>query len=133
MSELNVIKRYYEQAVTDDFPHLGGIADDERRIKAVNVRGCHGNTQNVLFYSCAVKDGVLHDLKYDCQYCDPTMYVVAELVGELLEGRPVDALDTITDEQMTEALGGQSRKVIREARTAIRLVDEALSDTTNKQ
>lgn len=132
MSELNVIKAYYERVVAEDFPCLGGIGEGEPRIKAVTVRGCHGSTQNLLFYSLHVEDGRIRDLKYECQYCDPTMYVVAELVGELLRDRAVEALDAITDEEMAEALGGESRKVLRRARTAVRLIDAALNEISHK-
>jgi hypothetical protein len=132
MSELNVIKDNYERIVMEDFPHLGGIGEDELRIKAGEVRGCQGSTQNLLFYSLQVEDGRIRGPKYECQYCGATMYVVAELVGKLLEDRPVDELDAITDDEMAEALGGPSRKVIREARTAIRLIDEALNEIRNE-
>lgn len=133
MSELGVIKAYYEGVVTEDFPHAGEIGDDEPKIKAVTVRGCHGNTQNVLFFSLSVEEGALRDLKYECQYCDPTMYVVAELVAELLEGRQMDSMDGLDDSEMAKALGGGSRKVMREARTAIQLIHQALDEKTRNQ
>ena len=128
MSELNVIKAYYDRVVERDFPGAGEIAAGEPRIKAVSVRGCHGNTQNVLFCTLTLEDGRVRGLKYECQYCDPMMYVVAELVGELLDGRPIDEITAIDDSEITEALGGPSRKVLREARTAIRLIAEGLGE-----
>ena len=126
MSELNVIRDYYERLVAEDFPGAGEIAEDEPRVKAVTVRGCHGNTQNLLFYSFDVRDGRLQDLKYECQYCDPKMYVVAELVHGMLDGRDVERIGDIDDADLIEALGGPSRKVLREARTAIGLIAEAI-------
>lgn len=133
MSEPGVIRAHYERLVAEGFPHAGKIGEGEVKIKAVAVRGCHGNTQNVLFFSLSVEEGALRDLKYECQYCDPTMYVVAELVAELLEGRPADVLDEFDDVEMTEALGGRSRKVFREATTAVRLIHEALDESTRNQ
>jgi len=133
MSELGVIKAYYERVVAADFPRACEIGDDEPKIKAVTVRGCHGNTQNVLFFSLSVEECALRDLKYECQYCDPTMYVVAELVAELLEDRPVDAIDGIDEAEMAEALGGRARKVFREARAAIQLIHQALDEKTRNQ
>lgn len=130
MSELSVIRGYYERVVAADFPGAGEIAEDEPRINAVKVRGCHGNTQNLLFFSVEVEDGHVRGLKYECQYCDPTMYVTAEVVRELVEGKPVGEIEAIGDAELTEALGGESRKVIREARMALELLAEAINEIT---
>lgn len=125
MSERSVIRMYYERVVEADFPGAGEIGEDEPRVKAVAVRGCHGNTQNLLFFSFAIEDGRLRGLKYECLYCSPTMYVTAELLHELLDGQPVARIGEIGDDELTEALGGTSRKVLREARIALGLLAEA--------
>jgi len=54
------------------------------------------------------------------------MYVVAELVHGMLDGRDVERIGDIDDADLIEALGGPSRKVLREARTAIGLIAEAI-------
>jgi len=126
MSERSVIRAYYDRVVAAEFPGAGAIGEDEPRIKAVAVRGCHGNTQNLLFFTFTVEDGNLRGLRYECQYCDPTMYVTAELLHELLDGQPVARIRKIDDDELTEALGGASRKVLREARTALGLLAEAV-------
>lgn len=125
MSERDVIRAYYERVVAADFPGAGEIGDDEPRVKAVAVRGCHGNTQNLLFFAYTAEDGRLRDLRYQCQYCDPTMYVTAELLHGLLDGQPVARIGEIGDDEIEEALGGPSRKVLREARIALGLLADA--------
>jgi hypothetical protein len=126
VSELQVIKNYYGRVVSADFAHLKEIGDDELRVKAVAVRGCHGNTQNLLFFSFTVEDGHVRGLKYECRYCDVTMYVTAELVSELVDQQPVERLGAIGTADIVEALGGESKKVIRQARTALRLLGESV-------
>lgn len=126
MSEAEVIRGYYEAVVTADFPHSGEIGDDEVRVKAVGREGCHGNSQNLLFLSFAIEDGRLCNVRYECGYCDPTMYVTGELVCELTDGRPVERIAQIDDNDLTRALGGESRRVLRLARTALRLLAEAI-------
>ena len=133
MSELQVIKAYYEQVVAEDFPHLEGIGEEERRVKAGDVKGCHGDAQNLLFYSFEIEGGCIEDVKYECQYCGPTMYVVGEVVAGLLDGRPVDRIAQIDDDEIVEAVGGKSRNVLRAARTAIRLIGEAIDEIPREQ
>jgi len=125
MSEREVIRAYYDRVIAADFPGAGTIGDDEPRIKAVEVRGCHGNTQNLLFFSATVGDEGRLALKYECQYCNPTMYVTAELLYELLHGQPLARIGEIGDDELVAALGGTSRKVLREAHVALRLLGEA--------
>lgn len=126
MSEAEVIRARYERIVAANFPHSGEIGDDEPRVKAVERSGCHGHSQNLLFYSFTVEDGLLRGLKYECQYCDVPMYIVGEVVAELIADQPVARLAEISDEEIVAALGGESRKLVRLARTALRLVGEAV-------
>ncbi|HCA48476.1 MAG TPA: hypothetical protein DEP45_14310 [Armatimonadetes bacterium] len=126
MSEREVIRGYYERVIAADFPGAGAIGDDEPRIKAVEVRGCHGNTQNLLFFSANLDERGLLALRYECRYCNPTMYVTAELLHELLQGQPLARIGEIGDDELVAALGGTSRKVLREAHVALRLLREAL-------
>jgi NifU-like protein involved in Fe-S cluster formation len=126
MSASQVVRGYYERIVAADFPHAGEIEESEARIKAVRREGCHGHSQNLLFFAPTIRDGRLQDLKYECQYCEPTMYVAAELVSELIEGQPVARLGEIGDRELIEALGGQHQHVLRLARTALALLDEAI-------
>ena len=126
MTEAEVIRACYERIVAADFPHSGEIGDDESRVKAVERSGCHGHSQNLLFYSFRVEDGMLRGLKYECQYCDVPMYVVAETVAGLIADRPVAEMDAITDEEIETMLSGQSRKLTRLTRTALRLLQQAI-------
>jgi len=126
MSEIDVIRAYYQRVTAADFPHAGDIADGELRVKGVALRGCHGNSKNVLFLSCTVTDGIIAEPKYECQYCDVTMYVTAELVCEWVSGRSVDALTPVDEDALQQQLGGKSRKILRQARTALELLAEGL-------
>ena len=130
MSEIEVIRTYYQRIVSEDFPYAREIGEDELRVKAVALRGCHGNSKNVLFLSCTTPGGTIADVKYECQYCDVTMYVTAELVCEWISGRTVDALADVDEEAMARQLGGKCRKVLRQARTALRLLVEGLHNGT---
>ena len=126
MSEIELIRRCYERIVAADFPYAA--QDDEREaVKGVRVRGCHGNTQNVLFFTLTLEDGQLRDVRYDCQYCEPAMYITAEVLCELLEARPLGLLAELDDAAVIGALGGESRKILRQARTAVELLGEALA------
>lgn len=126
MTQAEVIRARYGRIVAADFPHSGEIGDDEPRVKAVERSGCHGHSQNLLFYSFAIEDGLLRGLRYECQYCDVSMYIVAEVVAELIADQPTERLAEIGDEEIIAALSGESRKLLRLTRTALRLVGEAV-------
>ena len=127
MGELDTIRAYYEKVVAGDFPHALPPDDGRARLKAVTIRGCHGNSTNLLFFSARAEDGVLRDLRYDCQYCDVVMYVTAELLCQLAAGRPVAALAGIGEEEIATALGGPSKKVARQAVISLGLLREGLA------
>lgn len=126
MSELDVIRAYYEKVVTADFPHALKPEDGEARLKAVTVRGCHGNSTNLLFFSVETDEGVIRRIAYDCQYCDITMYVTAELICELAVDQPVHSLKAVTETDIVTALGGTSKKVLRQANTSIGMLCDGL-------
>ncbi|MBN2448923.1 MAG: hypothetical protein JXR77_00955 [Lentisphaeria bacterium] len=126
MNELDLIRGFYETLVAADFPHAGEVADDGARLQAVSVRGCHGNSKNLLFFSVTLNEGRVRAIRYDCQYCDVTLYVVAELVCRLLEEQPVTRLAELGDIEISALLGGESRKVLRQARVTLGLLRDAL-------
>ena len=132
MSEAGVIRDYYERIVASDFPHLAEIGDNEMRVKAVRREDCHGNSQNLLFFSFKLEGGRLRDLKYECRYCDPTMYVTAELVSEVIGERYGARPRSIDDEDIERALGGKSRRVLRLARGALSLLDDAIAEQIDR-
>ena len=122
MKEGELIKAFYERIVQADFPYSAPIPDESPRIKAVDDSGCHGDGKNLLFLSYDLVDGRVANVRYECEYCDVTMYVTAELVCGLIEGQPIEMIGEITQEEIVTALGGHSRKILRQVRTALELV-----------
>ncbi len=122
MREAEVLKAFYERIVQADFPYSAPIPDGARRIKAVDDSGCHGDGKNLLFLSFDIVDGRVANVHYECEYCDVTMYVTAELVCGLIEGRPLNEIVEIAQSDIITALGGHSRKILRQVRTAFELV-----------
>lgn len=125
MREAEVLKAFYERIVRADFPYSAQIADGAPRIKAVDDSGCHGDGKNLLFLSFDIVDGRVANVHYECEYCDVTMYVTAELVCGLIEGRRLNEIGEIAQSQIVTALGGHSRKVLRQVRTALEMASGA--------
>jgi len=124
MKEAEVIKAVYERIVQADFPYSAPISGGSPRIKAVDDSGCHGDGKNLLFLSFDIVNGRVANVHYECEYCDVTMYVTAELVCGLMDGRTLDEIGEIAQSEIVTALGGQSRKILRQARTALELVSD---------
>ncbi len=127
MREVDLIRHFYESAVRSGFPYAADIPDTTARIKVVDDSGCHGDGKNLLFLTLSVVEGRLSRPRYECEYCDIMMYVTAELVCQLIDQRPVAELGMIRDAEITAALGGPSRKIIRQVNMALRMLIEALT------
>ncbi len=125
MKEAELIKAAYERIVQADFPYSAPISDGSRRIKAVDDSGCHGDGKNLLFLSFDLVDGRVANVHYECEYCDVTMYVTAELVCGLMDGRTLYEIGEIAQSEVITALGGNSRKILRQVRTALELVADS--------
>lgn len=125
MREVELIKAFYERIVQADFPYSAPISDGSRRIKAVDDSGCHGDGKNLLFLSFDLVDGRVANIHYECEYCDVTMYVTAELVCALIEGQTIEMIKDIPQAEIVAALGGHSRKILRQVRTALELVSDS--------
>jgi len=132
MSEHEILMAFYEKIVAENFPYAGEIPDEQNRLKATSVRGCHGDSTNILYFSVSVENGLVRAIRYDCRYCDVIMYITAELICRLLDQQPIRRLAEISDAQITALLGGQSPKVLRQARISLGLLKEGLlhDDTT---
>jgi len=126
MSEHEILMAFYEKLVAENFPYSGEIPDEENRLNATSVRGCHGDSSNILYFSVNVEDGLVRTIRYDCRYCDVIMYITAELICRLLDGQPIRRLAEISDAQVTAMLGGESPKVQRQARISLGLLKEGL-------
>ncbi len=126
MTERDLIRACYAKLAAAGFPYAVEPGDEGARLKAVSVRGCHGNSTNLLFFSVEVEDGTIRRIRYDCQYCDVILYVTAELICKLASGRPVAALSQISDDDLCREMGGLSKKVVRQATTSLELLREGL-------
>jgi len=126
MTERDIIRAYYRRVASAGFPHAAEHDDGKDRLKAVSIRGCHGNSTNLLFFCVEVDNGIISRIGYDCQYCDVIMYVTAELICELSVGRAVADLGAIDDSDLAAALGGTSKKVLRQTRTSFGLLRDGL-------
>lgn len=129
MSEIDILRNYYERIVADDFPHAGAGAEKSRRLTAVYIRGCHGNSRNQLFFSVELQGGCVRHITYECRYCDVTLYVTAEIICKLVEGIAVEDVAHISDVHVARVLGGRVRKIERQARVSLELLHEGLRGT----
>ena len=128
MSDIDTVKAYYERLVAADFPHSGTVEDANSRLKAVSIRGCHGNSSNQLYFSVTLEKGHIRCIAYECHYCDVILYVTAELICDLVTGLSPGEIAGVGDKQVAEALGGNVRKVVRQARTSLTLLREGLAE-----
>ncbi len=119
-----MIKNYYRKIVSEDFPYSKKFKNFDIKIKAVDSRGCHGNSINLLFLYVKLKDNLIEFISYECEYCDVTMYVTGELICRLINKHGVVKIRNLNETDFENELSGKSRKIFRQVSTALRIFNE---------
>ena len=119
MEEIEVVKKYYEKIVKENFKNSGELKNPDIFIKAVNAKGCHGNNTNLLYFYLRIEKKVVKDIKYECEYCDLMMYVVGESMCNLLKYFDIDRILDISEKDFFAELGGYSYKALFRWKTAL--------------
>ena len=118
MNEIELIRKYYNKRVEEDFKNSGGLEDPDITVKAVDTKGCHGNNTDLLYFHLGIEGERIKDVRYECEYCDLIMYVVAEITCDLVRNRTLDEIANMTERDFSNALGGHSPKALARWKTA---------------
>lgn len=103
------VRKYYQNVVIKkNFRNSGKIENPKL---SVGGKGCRGSGhKDILFLYLRIEEDIVKDIKYECAYCDPTMYVTAEILCDLVKGLEVDKISSITEENFFNVLGSYSRQ-----------------------
>lgn len=122
MTEAELIRRYYQKIVEQNFKNSGEIENPDVSIKAVDTKGCHGNDTNILYFYFRVEKNIVKEIKYNCGYCDVIMYVTAEIMCNLIKDISIEKISKITKDDFINELGGYSQKTGIRWKTALNML-----------
>ncbi len=122
MDEL-IIKRY-QQIGSEDFRNEGKIEDANA---IANGEGCRGSRDHLFLY-LKIEDGKIVDIKYKCAYCDPAMFVTAEILCDMVKGLRIDEISKIDGKDFANLLGGYSKEAIAHYTPALEILRKAIED-----
>lgn len=128
MDEL-IIKRF-QQINSEDFRNQGKI---ENANALADGKGCRGSGDHLFLY-LKIEDGKIVDIKYKCAYCDPTMFVTAEILCDMVRGLKIDEILRIDGkEDFINLLGGDSQEAIDHYTPALEILRKAIENYKIKE
>lgn len=122
MDEL-IIKKY-QQISKEDWPNEGKIEDAN---VVADGEGCRGSRDHLFLY-LKIEDSKIVDIKYKCAYCDPAMFVSAEILCDIVRGLRIDEISKIDGKDFTNLLGGDSKEAIDHYTPALDILKKAIEN-----
>jgi NifU-like protein involved in Fe-S cluster formation len=120
--------KYYRSLCKNGFEHTGELGNPSIFLDTVGekIRICSHVSHAYMHIYINVRDGVIDDIKYLCT-CDPTANVVVEILCTLVKGKTVAAVEALTEESFTQALGGDGEEFRKKVRGIIELLHRGLA------
>jgi NifU-like protein involved in Fe-S cluster formation len=127
MDEL-IIKRF-QQISSEDYRNEGKIEDANA---LADGKGCRGSKDHLFLY-LKIENGKIVDIKYKCAYCDPAMFVTAEILCDLVKGLKIDEISKIDGKDFTNLLGGESKEGSDHFEMAMKILKEGIQSYREKK
>jgi len=122
MDEL-IIKRF-QQINSENYRNEGKIEDANA---LADGEGCRGSGDHLFLY-LKIEDGKIADMKYKCAYCDPAMFVTAEILCDMVKGLKIDEISKIDGKDFSERLGGYSQDALDHYTPALEILSKAIEE-----
>jgi NifU-like protein involved in Fe-S cluster formation len=122
MKEVDIIRNFYSQIAAEGFKHEDSVDSPDISLKAVLTKGCHGNSNDLLFLDLKLNEKTIAEIGYNCEYCDMLMYVVGEALCKRLKGASLDEIETLKDKDLFGLIGGESKKALKRWNNALEIL-----------
>ncbi len=118
---------YFKKIIAQGFPNLGRLENPTVRVdsKTENINICETGDRDQLYLDLKTDGATVEEIKYQCDLCDPTGFVTAEILCELVKGKEVTALENCTYVDFTGVLGGESEQLERHVKGVLELLRAA--------
>jgi len=120
---------YFKKIIAQGFPHQGRLENPTIRVdsKTENIDICETGDRDQLYLDLVIAGMTVEDIKYQCDLCDPTGFVTAEILCALVTGKPVSEIGRFTSEDFDAVLGGVSEQLKRHSEGVLKLLAVALT------
>ena len=106
----------YRRLLKTGFEHAGSLENPDLFLDTVgqNIPIC-GHAGDYLQIFIQVHDGVIADIRYLCN-CDPTTNVAVEVLCNLVKGKKLEFMGSMTEDLFFQAIGSQSEDLSKKVR-----------------
>lgn len=120
---------YFKKIMAQGFPHQGRLENPTVRVdsKTERINICETGDRDQLYLDLRTDGASVEDIKYQCDLCDPTGFVTAEILCELVKGKKIAALEKCSYVDFTGVLGGESEQLQQHCIGALKLLAVALT------
>ncbi len=122
MDEL--IMERFKQINREGFKNQGKI---EQADVVADGEGCRGSGDHLFLY-LKIEEGRIVNIKYKCAYCDPAMFVTAEILCDRVRGLSINEIPKIDKKDFSNFLGEYSQEVIEHSTPALEILRKAIEN-----
>lgn len=124
--------KYYRRLLKTGFEHAGSLDNPDLFLDTVgqNIPIC-GHAGDYLQIFIQVRDGVIDDIRYLCN-CDPTTNVAVEILCDLVKGKRLEFLSTMTEDLFFQAMGSQSEDLSKKVKGLLELLHRGVTHYQTK-
>lgn len=122
------IIKYYRGLLGTGFEHAGTLENPTIFLDTVgeNLTICDEVGRDSLQLYVNVKEGIVDEIKYLCT-CDPTTNVAVEIMCDLINGKTLAEVETITADSFSQALGSRSEDLSKKASGLMELLNRGIT------
>jgi NifU-like protein involved in Fe-S cluster formation len=124
--------KYYRQLCKTGFKYSGSLENPSIFLDTVGekIRICSHVTNAYLHIYINVRDEIIDDIKYLCT-CDPTANVAVEVFCNLIKGKNIREVESLTVDDFSRMLGSNGDEFIKKAAGLIELLHRGLERFKN--
>jgi len=116
-----LIKEQFVKISQEGFKNSGKIKNATCVIESGAEGTCVGG-RDYLFLYLKIENNKIIDIRYECNYCDPAMFVAAECLCNLARGLKVDECCKINNKTFSNYLGDYSEMATEHFSRALKLL-----------
>src|SRR5918996_2906108 len=116
--------RYYQKIWAE-----GGLMGKPERVNGSGfVMACPGRSSDVIHMYVWIEAATIQEARWQCHLCDPWMQVAGDILCQLVQGSPLDAVLHWRWDDFARVLGGPSVLIMEHAGAAMLTLHKAVID-----
>lgn len=118
------IRKHFKEMFSGQNRNLGKL---EGANASADALGCRGQRDHLFLYLIISNDKIF-DIKFECAMCDPTMFVIADILCNTVKGMDLSGISKIQKDNLFNQFGEKSEDIFSHWDAAIKVLMKAASD-----